>query len=66
MFYRFPEKVFIDTAKDLVGQLQRACLLAFEIYYVNLCHLFSLGLRSLAAAPSRFARAIPALAPRSP
>jgi hypothetical protein len=29
MFYRFPEKVFIDTAKDLVGQLQRACLLAF-------------------------------------
>src|SRR5690349_17209647 len=42
MLYRFPEKVFIDTAKDLVGQLQRACLLAFEIYYVNLCHCFQL------------------------
>ena len=46
MLYRFPEKVFIDTAKDLVGQLQRACLLAFEIYNINLCHLFSLGLRN--------------------
>src|ERR1700719_1268811 len=42
MLYRFPEKVFIDTAKDLVGQLQRACLLAFEIYYINLCHCFQL------------------------
>src|SRR5579864_637144 len=39
MLYRFPEKVFIDTAKDLVGQLQRACLLAFEIYNIDLSHI---------------------------
>src|SRR6185437_12833369 len=39
MLYRFPEKVFIDTAKDLVGQLQRACLLVFEIYNIDLCHI---------------------------
>src|SRR5260221_5318600 len=42
MLYRFPEKVFIDTAEDLVGQLQRARLLAFEIYNINLCHCFQL------------------------
>src|SRR5579871_1920164 len=39
MLYRFPEKVFIDTAKDLVSQLQRACLLAFEIYNIDLSHI---------------------------
>src|SRR5712672_3658558 len=39
MLYRFPEKVFINTAKDLVGQLQRACLLAFEIYNIDLSHI---------------------------
>src|SRR5438270_788412 len=39
MLYRFPQEVFINTAKDLVGQLQRACLLAFEIYNIDLSHI---------------------------
>src|SRR4051794_36660894 len=39
MLYCFPEKIFIDTAEDLVSQLQRACLLAFEIYYIDLSHI---------------------------
>jgi hypothetical protein len=39
MLYRFPEKVFVNTAKDLVGQLQRARLLAFEIYNIDLSHI---------------------------
>src|SRR5579864_3506884 len=38
MLHRFPKQVFVDRAKDFVGQLQRTDLFAAQIVNVNRCH----------------------------
>jgi hypothetical protein len=38
MLDRFPEQVFVDRAKNFVGEIERAYLAAGQIVNVNRCH----------------------------
>src|SRR5579863_4247440 len=41
VLHRFPEQVFVDRAKNFVGEIERPDLLAAQIVYVNRCHMSS-------------------------
>jgi hypothetical protein len=39
MLDRFPQKVFVDRAKNFIGEIERANLLPAQVVNVDSCHI---------------------------
>ena len=44
VLHRFPEQVFVHRAENLIGEIERADLLAAQIVNINRCHMSSRAL----------------------